>query len=109
MKSLLLSLGLVAAAVPAAAEQAPAAIMAHLASYKSRDSAERGWRVLADHYSSVLYFSPQFRIVDLDGKGKFFRLYAEGDEELMRMLCQSLQQRRMYCVLHDAGSLKPSR
>lgn len=94
------------AATAAAAE--PMAL-AHLASYKSRDNAERGWRILTDQYSSVLYFKPAMRIVDLDGKGRFFRLYAEGDQELMRMLCASLVQRRLYCVLHDATTMTPVR
>ncbi len=111
MTRLITALALAASFAPAAAaaQDAPSPIMAHLASYKSRVNAEKGWRVLADQYSSVLYFQPQLRIVDIDGKGQFFRLYAEGDEELMRLLCDSLAQLKRYCVLHEAATLKPRR
>lgn len=111
MKRLARSLALAASLAPAvaAAQEAAAPIMAHLASYRSHAAAEKGWHVLADQYSSVLYFRPQFRIVDVDGKGRFFRLYAEGDAALMRLLCGSLTQRKLYCALHDAASLKPVR
>ncbi|HLN25225.1 MAG TPA: hypothetical protein VK558_14730 [Patescibacteria group bacterium] len=65
-------------------------VEAHLASYKSKAAAERGWTVLTDSYSSVLYFHPTIREVDLPGKGHYFRLYAEGDQDMMATLCRSM-------------------
>jgi hypothetical protein len=76
---------------------------AHLASYRSKATAERGWRILADAYSSVLYFHPVIREVDLPGKGHFFRLYADGDQQLLVSLCDSMRQRALYCVLHPVN------
>lgn len=102
-------IGLVAAFLfPAAAAAQQPEAYAHLASYRSRESAEKGWRAMTELYSSVLYFQPTFRIVDLAGKGRFFRLYAQGDQALMRLLCDSLRRRKLYCVLHDTATLQPA-
>ncbi len=113
LAGIVLAAPLLLAAAPAAqAQEARAAVtgpktMAHLASYRGLEAAERGWRVMTELYSSVLYFQPELRIVDLDGKGQWFRLYAEGDQALMRLLCDSLTARKLYCVLHDRETLKP--
>jgi hypothetical protein len=78
---------------------------AHLASYRRMADAERGWKVLTDAYSSVLYFHPAIREVDLPGKnmGHFFRLFAAGDQEMMTSLCKSMHEKKLYCVIMPAG------
>lgn len=93
--------------VPAAAEAGE--VMAHLASYRSQAAAEQGWRVLTDRYSSVLYTKADVRIVQLGAKGQWWRLYADGDQNIVRMLCDSMKQRKLYCQLHDRESLTPAR
>jgi|GEM_PF-2238068 len=89
-----------AATAPAATTPAPTT-EAHLASYRHRADAERGWKVLTEAYSSVLYFHAAIREVDLPGKGKghYFRLFADGDQEMMGSLCKSMHERKLYCVL----------
>ncbi len=82
-----------------AQEQPKATLHAHLASYKGHLDAEKAWRILAEQYSSVLYFSPRITEVDIPGKGKFQRLSTEGDEEMTRSLCKSLRERKLYCAL----------
>jgi hypothetical protein len=84
----------------------PGPDVAHLASYRSAEGAANGWRKLTDSYSSVLYFTPVVREVDLPGKGRYFRLYADGDAELMTSLCQNLKQRKLYCKLQKRDTLK---
>lgn len=79
-------------------------IEAHLASYRHKADAERGWKVLSESYSSVLYFRAAIREVDLPGKGMghFFRLYADGEPDMLQSLCRSMQARKLYCVIHPA-------
>lgn len=71
---------------------------AHLASYRRKSDAERGWKVLTAAYSSILYFTPEIREVDLPGKGHFFRLMASGDQDVMASLCKSMHEKKLYCV-----------
>lgn len=105
LTGLLTGLILFAATPATAAEppaETPAAIAgdeAHLASYRHKADAERGWKVLSEAYSSVLYFHPVIREVDLPGKGHFFRLFADGDQVMVESLCRSMHERKLYCVL----------
>lgn len=90
-----------ALSAPAWAEDvatSPAAV--HIASYKSKATADLGWRVLTDHYSGLLYAAPEIREVDLPGKGHFYRLFASGDPALMQTLCASLKAHKLYCDPH---------
>ena len=93
---------------PAWAEDAPAApaapataktFRAHLASYRHKADADRGWKVLTAQYSSILYFHPGTEEIDLPGKGHFIRLFAEGDQEVMESLCKSMHEHKLYCVM----------
>jgi len=79
---------------------------AHLASYRRKSDAERGWKVLTAEYSSILYFHPAIREVDLPGKnmGHFFRLFASGDQDVMASLCKSMHEKKLYCVNMPAGT-----
>ncbi|MBF0375267.1 MAG: hypothetical protein HQL39_17860 [Alphaproteobacteria bacterium] len=103
-------------AVPALAQDAstvaydttkPSGVMAHLASYKTISGAEKGWKTLSEGYSSVLYFKPDIKAIDLTAKGQWVRLYAQGDEKMMRLLCASLKEKKQYCELHDSSTMKP--
>lgn len=94
--------------VSAASAQA-GEVLAHLASYRSKAAAERGWHVLTDQYSSILYTRAELRIVQLGAKGEWWRIYADGDQKILHMLCDSMKQRKLYCVLHDKATLAPLR
>jgi hypothetical protein len=96
------------AALPGAA-RADETVMAHLASFRSQPAAERAWHILADQYSGVLYTKAQLRVVQLGAKGQWWRVYADGDQTIVRLLCDSLKQRKQYCVLHGRDSLQPTR
>ncbi len=95
--------------VPPAIAQADEQVMAHLASFRSQAAAERSWHVLADQYSSILYTRAELRIVQLGAKGQWWRVYADGDQTIVRMLCDSMKRRKRYCVLHGRESLQPVR
>ena len=97
---------LLALPVPTQAEEQ---VMAHLASFRSQAAAERSWHVLADQYSSVLYTEARLQVVQLGAKGQWWRIYADGNQTIVRMLCDSMKRRKQYCVLHDRDSLQPVR
>lgn len=89
--------------LPAAAQAEE--VMAHLASFRSQAAAEKSWRWLAEQYSSVLYTKAELRIVQLGAKGEWWRVYADGDQDIVRMLCDSMKRRKQYCVLHERSTL----
>lgn len=79
----------------AAAERGAASI--HLASYRSRLNAERGWTVLRDRYVDMMGgLTPEYVEVDLGpGKGRFVRLVVRADDGF----CDRLKQRGGDCAL----------
>ena len=79
----------------AAAERGAASI--HLASYRSRPNAERGWIVLRDRYNDMMTgLTPEYVEVDLGpGKGRFVRLVVRADDGF----CKRLKQRGGDCAL----------
>ena len=62
--------------------------------------------MLTAEYSSILYFHPAIREVNLPGKnmGHFFRLFASGDQDVMASLCKSMHEKKLYCVNMPAGT-----
>lgn len=79
----------------AAAERGAASI--HLASYRSRPNAERGWIVLRDRYNDMMTgLTPEYVEVDLGpGKGRYVRLVVRADNGF----CKRLKQRGGDCSL----------
>ena len=108
-----------AAPMKAAAPEAmakPKAMMAagpqpgiHLASYRSRKQAERGWSQLRRAHKSLLQgLEPQITKVNLGpGKGVYYRLKAGPvtSRGNAASLCRQLKRRRQYCEpsMIDAG------
>lgn len=72
----------------------------HLASYRSRKDAERGWSQLRRaHKSELSNLQPEITEINLGSKGLFFRLKAgplasKGEAD---GLCRQLKQRRQFC------------
>ncbi len=81
----------------------------HLASYRSRAAAEKGWAALSSSHRELLgSFRPFIARVDLGaGKGVYFRLFAGPlpDTAAANSLCGQLKQRRQYC---RPGSVNPA-
>jgi tetratricopeptide (TPR) repeat protein len=97
-----------AAPPPAAAEAAPATkasagpqMAVHLASYRSRQQAERGWAQLKRAHAAILgKLKSEITEVNLGpGKGTFFRLKAGPmvDKAEAADVCAQLKRRRQFC------------
>ena len=73
----------------------------HLASYRSRRQADRGWTILRRSHRSLLEgLRPEVSEVDLGpGKGLFYRLKAGpvASRPAAEALCRALRLRRQYC------------
>ncbi|MCC7017258.1 MAG: SPOR domain-containing protein [Rhodospirillales bacterium] len=92
-------------AAPAAAAKGPAAVKGgaavHLASYRSRQQADRGWQQIQRANKEILgKLQPEITEVNLgSGKGTYFRLKAGplANKDAAVDLCRQLKQRRQYC------------
>lgn len=72
----------------------------HLASYKSRKDAERGWSQLRRaHKSELSSLQSEISETNLGAKGVFFRLKAGplSDKGVAQALCRQLKTRRQFC------------
>ena len=76
-------------------------ITVHLASYRSRKAATRGWEILRKAHSDVLGgMEPRITRLDLEERGVFFRLQAgpvSSRDEADR-LCAQLKDRDLFCA-----------
>jgi hypothetical protein len=71
----------------------------HLASYGSAASAEEGWRRIS-RMGNTAGLVPVVRAVDIPGRGRMYRLYADGDERGLTALCDALRKAAVTCVYH---------
>jgi hypothetical protein len=72
----------------------------HLASYKSREAADRGWTELKRTHKDLLStLSADITSINLGPKGTFYRLNAGPlvDRNVAADLCGKLKRRRQYC------------
>lgn len=94
-----------AAAAPAPGAKGPAAVKGgaavHLASYRSRQQADRGWQQIQRAHGEILgKLQPDIAEVNLgSGKGTYFRLKAGplANKDTAAEVCRQLKQRRQYC------------
>ena len=88
-----------AGAVAKAAKGGQAAV--HLASYRSRQQADRGWQQIKRAHGEVLgNLEPEVSEVNLgQGKGTYYRLKVGplADKKAAADVCARLKQRRQYC------------
>ena len=90
-----------AAAAAKGAALAKGALAVHLASYRSRQQAERGWRQIQGAHKEILG-KLQSEIVEVNlgsGKGIYYRLKAGplASKDAVADTCRQLKQRRQYC------------
>ena len=74
---------------------------AHLASYSSTASAQRGWLTLTTQFPNALSgLTPRVERADLGSKGVFYRLKAGpfGDDAAVRAACRPLVASGVYCA-----------
>ena len=79
-------------------------VAVHLASYRNRADAEKGWRILSDNNPNELR-GKQYSVqqVDLGNIGVFFRLYATPFNSLQTAdnLCKRLRVKGLYCQVSE--------
>lgn len=82
---------------PAMAKPSGATTRIQLASYRSRNNAERGWADMKKSYPDLLGdLEPEFVQVDIPDKGRFERLIVRAPTA--RNLCPQLKARGAYCI-----------
>lgn len=71
----------------------------HLASYRTRKAAERGWTQLKKAHKVLSGMEHEISKVSVRGKGTYWRLKAGpvADEGEAKTLCAQLKRRRQYC------------
>lgn len=83
-------------------------IFVHLASYRSEEMAQAGWREMVAQYGSILAgLYPRITRADLGERGVYYRLHAGHfiDQTSAQALCERLKSVDVYCqVTHLAPS-----
>jgi len=90
-------------AAPAAATALPRTPVGgsiYLASYRSEAAAKQGWLAFKDKHGDLLNeLGPEFRQVDVTGKGAYYSLYAGPlPAALIAGLCRKLNRRGVFCA-----------
>ncbi len=86
---------------PSVAAPAQSGLGLHLASYRTQQAAEEGWRTISDKYKGQLSgLNSRISQVNLgQGKGTFFRLLAGpvSDQQQAKSICDQLKRANQYC------------
>lgn len=83
--------------VVAAKKQPP--LYAHLASYYTQETLEKGWAELKRTYPELARFKTLETQVTLPEKGKYVRLYIKGKAADVRDVCGKLNEKKQYCLI----------
>ena len=76
-----------------------APLYAHLASYHTQETLEKGWRELKQTFPELTAFKTVETHVTLPEKGKYIRLYIKGQAENVRRVCDQLNEKKQYCLI----------
>lgn len=74
-------------------------LYAHLASYHTQETLEKGWLELKKTFPELASFKTVETHVTLKEKGKYIRLYIRGQAESVRRVCDLLNERKQYCLI----------
>lgn len=74
-------------------------LYAHLASYYTQETLEKGWRELKRTYPELARFKTLETQVTLPEKGKYIRLYIKGKAADVRDTCGRLNAKKQYCLI----------
>ena len=91
---------LAALATATALPRTPVGGSIYLASYRSEAAAKQGWLAFKDKHGDLLNeLGPEFRKVDVTGKGAYYSLYAGPlSADLIAGLCRKLNRRGVFCA-----------
>ena len=74
-------------------------LYAHLASYHTQETLEKGWRELKRSFPELASFKTVETHVTLKEKGKYIRLYIKGTAEKIHHVCDMLNEKKQYCLV----------
>lgn len=74
-------------------------LYAHLASYHTQATLEKGWNELKRTFPGLERFKTVETQVTLPEKGKYIRLYIKGKPADIRNICGRLNESRQYCLI----------
>lgn len=74
-------------------------LYAHLASYHTQETLEKGWRELKQTFPELTAFKTVEAHVTLPEKGKYIRLYVKGQADSVRRICEMLNEKKQYCLI----------
>ncbi len=74
-------------------------LYAHLASYYTQETLERGWEELKKNFPQLSAFKTLETHVTLPKKGKYIRLYIKGAAADIRQVCSELNEKNQYCLI----------
>ena len=74
-------------------------LYAHLASYHTQETLEKGWRELKQAFPELASFKTVETHVTLKEKGKYIRLYIKGTAEKIHHVCGLLNEKKQYCLV----------
>lgn len=72
---------------------------AHLASYYTQETLEKGWLELKQIYPELAKFTTIETHVTLPAKGKYIRLYIKGKSADITEVCRKLNEKKQYCLI----------
>ena len=74
-------------------------LYAHLASYYTQETLEKGWRELKATFPELATFKTVETQVSLKEKGNYIRLYIKGDADKIHRVCEHLNEKKQYCLV----------
>lgn len=74
-------------------------LYAHLASYFTQETLEKGWQELKQTYPALAKFKTLETRVTLPEKGKYIRLYIKGKAADIKKICARLNAKNQYCLI----------
>lgn len=74
-------------------------LYAHLASYYTQETLEKGWKELKQTFPGLARFKTVETQVTLPEKGKYIRLYIKGSPADIRGICGRLNENKQYCLI----------
>ena len=74
-------------------------LYAHLASYYTQETLEKGWRELKQTFPELARLKTLETQVTLPEKGKYIRLYIKGNAADIRNVCGRLNEKKQYCLI----------
>ncbi len=72
-------------------------LTAHIASYTSEESANKGIKLWTEKYPIISLLKPSIKYENVEGKGMFYRIYLTGDEAKIENLCNQMKSNKDWC------------